>query len=67
MPVLFSTTLTLLATVSGRVRQALTTPADDEGASTLELVIIILGLVTVAGILVTALTAAVSSRVAQIQ
>lgn len=67
MPVLLSTTLTLLATVCGRVRSALTTQADDEGASTLELVIIILGLVTVAGILVTALTAAVSSRVAQIQ
>lgn len=39
---------------------------DDVGASTLELVIIILGLIGVAGILVVALTAAVQRRVDQI-
>ena len=39
---------------------------DDLGASTLELVIIILGLIAVAGVLVVAITAAVQRRVDQI-
>ncbi|WP_315092740.1 hypothetical protein [uncultured Cellulomonas sp.] len=39
---------------------------DETGASTLELVIIILGLIGVAGILVVAITAAVQRRVDQI-
>ena len=39
---------------------------DDTGASTLELVIIILGLIAVAGTLVVAITAAVQRRVNQI-
>lgn len=39
---------------------------DDVGASTLELVIIVLGLIAVAGILVVAITAAVQRRVDQI-
>lgn len=38
----------------------------DEGASTLELVILVLGLITVATLLVAALTAAVKSRTDQI-
>lgn len=41
--------------------------AADEGVSTLEMVIIALGLVVVAGILVTAITRAVSSRTDQLQ
>jgi hypothetical protein len=39
---------------------------DDTGASTLELVIIVLGLIAVAGLLVVAITAAVQRRVNQI-
>lgn len=39
---------------------------NDTGASTLELVIIILGLIGVAGVLVVAITAAVQRRVNQI-
>jgi hypothetical protein len=39
---------------------------EDAGASTLELVIIILGLIAVAGVLVVAITAAVQRRVDQI-
>ncbi|WP_034623249.1 hypothetical protein [Cellulomonas sp. URHE0023] len=39
---------------------------DEDGASTLELVIIILGLIGVAGVLVVAITAAVQRRVDQI-
>lgn len=39
---------------------------NDVGASTLELVIIVLGLIAVAGILVVAITAAVQRRVDQI-
>ena len=39
----------------------------ESGASTLEIVIITLGLIAVAGILVAALTAAVQSRTNQIQ
>lgn len=67
MNALITTTLSLLAAVTGRCRRSISARADDQGASTLEMVIIILGLVTVAGILVAALTAAVSARVAQIQ
>ena len=40
---------------------------DETGASTLEIVIITLGLIAVAGILVAALTAAVTRRTEQIQ
>ena len=40
--------------------------ANDIGATTLELVIIVLGLIAVAGILVVAITAAVQRRVNQI-
>jgi len=41
-------------------------PDDDVGASTLELVIIVLGLIAVATLLVVAITAAVQRRVDQI-
>ena len=41
-------------------------PDDDIGASTLELVIIVLGLIAVATLLVVAITAAVQRRVDQI-
>ena len=40
---------------------------DDAGVSTLEMVIIALGLMAVAGLLVAAITAAVTSRTNQIQ
>jgi hypothetical protein len=40
---------------------------EDGGLGTLELVIITLGLVTVAGVLVAAITAAVTSRTSQIK
>ena len=39
----------------------------DAGLGTLEMVILVLGLVTVAGLLVAALTAAVTSRTSQIR
>lgn len=47
-------------------RARLSRPADD-GVSTLEMVIIAIGLMAVAGILVAALTAAVTSRTNQLQ
>lgn len=63
-------TLVLLAYLNGylstarhRIREHV---RDDVGASTLELVIIILGLIGVAGVLVVAVTAAVQRRVDQI-
>lgn len=49
------------------VRQRLRGPAGDDGVSTLEMVIITLGLVGVAGLLVAAITAAVTSRTSQIK
>jgi hypothetical protein len=42
-------------------------PEPESGASTLEMVIITLGLIAVAGLLVAALTAAVTSRTEQIR
>lgn len=39
----------------------------DEGATTLELVVLALGLLTVAGLLVAALTVAVNGRIGQIR
>lgn len=53
----------LLDTARSRVKERVRT---DAGASTLELVIIILGLIAVAGVLVVAITAAVQRRVDQI-
>ena len=42
-------------------------PRGDEGATTLELVVLALGLLTVAGLLVAALTVAVNGRIGQIR
>ncbi|GAA3819552.1 hypothetical protein [Cellulomonas soli] len=55
----------LLTTARHRVRDR-DQVHHETGASTLELVIIILGLIAVAGVLVVALTAAVQRRVDQI-
>ena len=65
MNALALTTLTLMAALTGRVRTTWQNRAE-EGASTLELVILILGLITVATLLVATLTAAVKSRTDQI-
>lgn len=56
-------TLRMLAGLLRRDRQA----RGDEGATTLELVVLALGLLTVAGLLVAALTVAVNSRIGQIR
>ncbi len=65
MDAVIATTLVLLGGIGGRLRTAWD-HRDDRGASTLELVILILGLVTVATLLVATLTAAVKSRTDQI-
>ncbi|MGV1004357.1 MAG: hypothetical protein ACOYEV_06210 [Candidatus Nanopelagicales bacterium] len=67
MNALITTALTVFAGLTERLRAGVSARGTDAGASTLELVIIILGLVTVAGILVAALTTAVRSRVDQLQ
>lgn len=64
-PILAST-MAVLSAFSDRIRSAWASRQDDEGASTLELVILILGLIAVATMLVAALTAAVRSRTDQI-
>lgn len=53
----------LVTTSRRRVRDRV---ANETGATTLELVIIVLGLIAIAGILVAAITAAVQRRVNQI-
>jgi len=65
MNALTMTALTLMSALTGRLRAAWT-DRGDRGASTLELVILILGLITVATLLVATLTAAVRSRTDQI-
>ena len=60
------TTLTLMAALAGRLRREVQARGSDTGASTLELVILVLGLITVATLLVATLTAAVRSRTDQI-
>ena len=65
MNALTLTTLTVLSALTGRIRMAWH-DRGEEGASTLELVILILGLITVATLLVATLTAAVKSRTDQI-
>ena len=59
------TALTFMAALTDRIRTTWRDRAE-EGASTLELVILILGLITVATLLVATLTAAVKSRTDQI-
>ncbi len=66
MNALILTTLTLLGSLSDRARDGWRARGTEEGASTLELVILILGLITVATLLVATLTAAVKSRTDQI-
>ncbi len=63
---LLTTTLTVLRALTGRIRLAVANRGTDTGASTLELVILVLGLITVATLLVATLTAAVKSRTDQI-
>jgi hypothetical protein len=53
----------LVTTTRSRIRQRV---SSDLGATTLELVMIVLGLIAVAGLLVAAITAAVKRRVDQI-
>ncbi len=65
MPALL--TLTYLQAVLTRTRSRIRDRVpNDVGATTLELVIIVLGLILVAGLLVAAITAAVQRRVNQI-
>lgn len=56
----------LVTALLARLRHTLA-HRDDAGVSTLEMVIIALGLMAVAGLLVAAITAAVTSRTNQIQ
>ncbi len=66
MDALLNTTLTVLSALAGRLRTGWSDRGTETGASTLELVILILGLITVATLLVATLTAAVKSRTDQI-
>jgi hypothetical protein len=61
------TTLAVLGGLTDRLRAGWSSRSTDEGASTLELVILVLGLIAVATLLVATLTAAVRSRTDQIQ
>jgi heme/copper-type cytochrome/quinol oxidase subunit 2 len=63
---LVASTLVVLGALTDRVRAGWQERDTDAGASTLELVILILGLITVATLLVATLTAAVKSRTDQI-
>ena len=65
MPALLALTYLHALITDTRVRVRQRVPSD-VGATTLELVIIVLGLILVAGILVAAITAAVQRRVNQI-
>jgi hypothetical protein len=65
MTALTMTTVILVSALAGRIRTTWQ-ERGEEGASTLELVILILGLITVATLLVATLTAAVKSRTDQI-
>lgn len=61
-----TTAMTLLGVLVGRLRSGFAARGTQHGASTLELVILVLGLITVATLLVATLTAAVKSRTDQI-
>jgi hypothetical protein len=61
------TTLTVLGGLTDRLRTTWADRRTEQGASTLELVILVLGLIAVATLLVATLTAAVRSRTDQIQ
>lgn len=66
MNAMLTTTLAVLGALMGRIRTGWAQRSTQAGASTLELVILILGLITVATLLVATLTAAVKSRTDQI-
>jgi hypothetical protein len=66
MNAVLTTTLTILGALTGRLRSGWKHRGSEAGASTLELVILVLGLITVATLLVATLTAAVKSRTDQI-
>jgi hypothetical protein len=66
MNALLITTLTVAGVLTGRIRSGWENRGTQAGASTLELVILVLGLITVATLLVATLTAAVKSRTDQI-
>jgi hypothetical protein len=66
MNAMLTVTVTVLGALAGRLRTGWRDRGTDTGASTLELVILILGLITVATLLVATLTAAVKSRTDQI-
>ena len=59
-------TLSILTGLTSRIRSVWGRRQQESGASTLELVILILGLIAVATLLVATLTAAVRSRTDQI-
>jgi hypothetical protein len=63
---LLITTVAVLGALTARLRSGWQDRGTESGASTLELVILILGLITVATLLVATLTAAVKSRTDQI-
>jgi len=62
-----TTHLTLAAHMLGHAVRRRERVQDDAGMSTLEVVVIAVGLLVIAGIAVAALTAAVNRRIAQIQ
>jgi len=66
MTALITAASILFGATSNRLRDGWRERGTQDGASTLELVILILGLVTVATLLVAALTAAVRSRTDQL-
>jgi hypothetical protein len=66
MNAVLTTALTVLGALTGRIRSGWGNRGTEAGASTLELVILVLGLITVATLLVATLTAAVKSRTDQI-
>jgi hypothetical protein len=66
MDAVMTTALTVLGALTGRIRSGWENRGNEAGASTLELVILVLGLITVATLLVATLTAAVKSRTDQI-
>ena len=61
-----TTALTVLGALTGSLRSGWADRRTEAGASTLELVILVLGLITVATLLVATLTVAVKSRTDQI-
>lgn len=63
----YAVTLARILGIGVRQRMAQRDPLEDAGIGTLEMVIIALGLMAIAGILVAGLTAAVTRRTSQIK